>query len=103
MKLLSNDSMRLNRLERHLKQQHPTLVLKMKEFFSSKAESLKRMRLAKSGSYHTASFEIAFMIAKQKKSYTIREELVRPCVLKATQIILGEDAEQKLKPVYSFE
>ncbi|CAH1958166.1 unnamed protein product, partial [Acanthoscelides obtectus] len=48
MKVLSNDS-----LERHLKQEHPTLVLKMKEFFSSKAESLKRMRLDKSGSYHT--------------------------------------------------
>ncbi|CAH1964365.1 unnamed protein product [Acanthoscelides obtectus] len=37
-------------LERHLKQQHPTLVLKTKEFFSSEAESLKRMRLDKSGS-----------------------------------------------------
>ncbi|CAH1965920.1 unnamed protein product [Acanthoscelides obtectus] len=47
--------MRPNRLERHLKQQHPTVVLKTKEFFSSKAGSLKRMRLDKSGSYHTAS------------------------------------------------
>nr|CAI5863543.1 unnamed protein product [Callosobruchus analis] len=45
--------MRPNRLERHLKQQHPILVLTAKEFFSSKAESLKRMRLDKSGSYHT--------------------------------------------------
>ncbi|CAH1956842.1 unnamed protein product [Acanthoscelides obtectus] len=65
MNVLSNDSMRPNRLGRHLKQ-HPTLVLKTKEFFSSKAESPKRMRLDKSGSYHTgvsqhlkASFEIA--------------------------------------------
>ncbi|CAH1992601.1 unnamed protein product [Acanthoscelides obtectus] len=33
MKFLSNDSMRPNRLERHLKQQHPTLVLSTKEFF----------------------------------------------------------------------
>nr|CAI5841165.1 unnamed protein product [Callosobruchus analis] len=31
MKVLSNDSMRLNRLERHLKQQHPTLVLKARD------------------------------------------------------------------------
>nr|CAI5863534.1 unnamed protein product [Callosobruchus analis] len=38
--LISNDSMRPNRLERHLKQQHPILVLTAKEFFSSKAESL---------------------------------------------------------------
>ncbi|CAH1958919.1 unnamed protein product [Acanthoscelides obtectus] len=33
IKVLSNDSMRLNRLERHLQQQHPSLVLKTKEFF----------------------------------------------------------------------
>lgn len=106
MKVLSNDSMRPNRLKRHLKQQHSTLVLKTKEFVSSKAESLKRMRLDKSGSYHTgvslhpkASFEIAFMIAKQKKPHTIGEELIKPCVLKATQIILGEGAEQKMKSI----
>nr|CAI5861234.1 unnamed protein product [Callosobruchus analis] len=44
MKVLSNDSMRLNRLQKHL-------VLKTKEFFSSKAESFKWMRLYKSESY----------------------------------------------------
>ncbi|CAH1958010.1 unnamed protein product [Acanthoscelides obtectus] len=90
MKVLSNDSMRPSRLERHLKQQHPILVLKTKEFFSSKAESLKRMRLDKSGSYHTA---------KQKKPHTIGEELIKPCALKAPLIILGEDAEQKMRSI----
>ncbi|CAH1980077.1 unnamed protein product [Acanthoscelides obtectus] len=51
------------------------------------AESLKRMKLDKSGGYHTgvsqhlkASFEIAFMIAKQKKPHTIGEELIKPYV-----------------------
>ncbi|CAH1962697.1 unnamed protein product [Acanthoscelides obtectus] len=48
MKVLSNDSLRPNLLEWHLKQQHPTLFLKTIEFFSSKPESLKRMRLDKS-------------------------------------------------------
>ncbi|CAH2012054.1 unnamed protein product [Acanthoscelides obtectus] len=57
------------------------------------------MRLDQSGSYHTASFEIAFMIAKQKKRHTIGEELIKPCVLKATQIILGEEAQQKMKSI----
>nr|CAI5841169.1 unnamed protein product [Callosobruchus analis] len=75
MKVLSNDSMRLNRLERHL-------VLKARRFLSSKAKSLKPMRLDKSGSYHTTSFGIAFMIAKQKKPDTIGEELIKPCVPK---------------------
>ncbi|CAH1960876.1 unnamed protein product [Acanthoscelides obtectus] len=91
--------MRPNRLEVHLKQQDPTLVLKTKE-------SLKRMRLDKSESYHTgvsqhlkASFEITFRIAKHKKPHTIGEELIKPCVLKATQIILGEGTEQKIQSI----
>ncbi|CAH1998375.1 unnamed protein product [Acanthoscelides obtectus] len=102
IKVLSNDRMRPNRLERHLKQQHPTLVLKTKEFFSAKAESIKRMRLNKSESYHTgvsqhlkASFEIAFMIVKQEKPDTISEELIKSCVLKATQLILGKMQSKK--------
>nr|CAI5817640.1 unnamed protein product [Callosobruchus analis] len=56
--------MRPNHLERYFKQQH-------KECFSSKAKSLKRMRLDGLGSYLTTSFEIAFLIAKQKKLHTI--------------------------------
>lgn len=64
------------------------------------------MRLDKSGSYNKgvsqhrkASFEIALLIAKQKKPHTIGEELIKPCVLKATQIILGEESEQKMKSI----
>lgn len=57
------------------------------------------MRLDKSGFYHADKFdricEIAFMIANQKKPHTISGQ--NPCVVKATQIILGEDAEQKMK------
>ncbi|CAH1980160.1 unnamed protein product, partial [Acanthoscelides obtectus] len=46
-----------------------------------------------------ASFEIVFRIAKQKTPHTIGEELIKPCVLKTTQIILGEDAEHKMKTI----
>nr|CAI5824379.1 unnamed protein product [Callosobruchus analis] len=64
MKVLSYDSTRPSRLERHLN-------LERKSFLSSKTESLKRMRLDQSGSYHTTSFEIAFIIAKQKKKHIL--------------------------------
>ncbi|CAH1958753.1 unnamed protein product [Acanthoscelides obtectus] len=46
MKVLSNDSMRPNRLERHLKQ--PYSGFEDEIVFSSKAKSLKRLRLDKS-------------------------------------------------------
>nr|CAI5857952.1 unnamed protein product [Callosobruchus analis] len=61
--------MRPNHLERYFKQQRPTLGFETKECFSSKAKSLKRMRL--DGLHLKASFEIAFLIAKQKKLHTI--------------------------------
>ncbi|CAH1987463.1 unnamed protein product [Acanthoscelides obtectus] len=83
MKVLSNDRMRTNRLERYLKQQHPTLALKTKRCIAASQSSL----------------EIAFMIAKQYKPHTIGEELIKPCVLKATQIILGDGAEQKVESI----
>ncbi|CAH1980374.1 unnamed protein product [Acanthoscelides obtectus] len=66
------------------------------------AESLQRMRLDKSGSYHTGvsqQLKASFEIAKQKKPHIIGEELIKPYFLKATQIILGEDAEQKVKSI----
>lgn len=62
------------------------------------------MRLDKSESYRKdvsqhlkASFEIAYLIAKQKKPHTIGEDLIKPCILKATQLMLGEESEQKMK------
>nr|CAI5856910.1 unnamed protein product [Callosobruchus analis] len=57
----------------HLKQQHHALVWRT-------TESLKRMRLDKSESYHIivsqhlkASFKITFVAAKNKKPHTIGE------------------------------
>lgn len=56
------------------------------------------MKLDKSGSYHTgvllllkASLKISYLITKQKKPYTIGEELIKSFVPKATQIILKKN------------
>ncbi|CAH1955090.1 unnamed protein product [Acanthoscelides obtectus] len=74
--------MRPTRLERHLKQH--TLILKTKHFFSAKAESLKRMKLNNWEVIAQVYRSISklHLIAKQEKPHTI---------------ILGEDAEQKMK------
>ena len=39
---------------------------------------------------------MAFEIAKQKKTRTIGETLIKPCVLKTAGIVLGKEAEKKL-------
>ncbi|XP_075696915.1 protein FAM200C-like [Rhinoderma darwinii] len=44
----------------------------------------------------TASYEVAYLIAKQGKPHTIGETLIKPAVLKMANIMLGKAAEVKL-------
>lgn len=104
--VLSNDAMRPSRLERHLSTKHTALKDKPKEFFVSKCSSLKRMRLDNTGTFAQssekvlqASYEISLMIAKAKKSHTIGESLVKPCMLKAADTVLGQESKQKLSQI----
>ncbi|GBP39153.1 SCAN domain-containing protein 3 [Eumeta japonica] len=41
---------------------------------------------------HEASCEISLLIAKEKKSHNIWETLVKPCMMKAAEIVLGPEA-----------
>ena len=44
----------------------------------------------------TASYEVAYLIAKQGKPHTIGEKLVKPAALKMANTMLGKAAENKL-------
>ena len=64
------------------------------------------MRLDASGKFFTgehkiveASYVMAFEIAKQKKLHSIGETLMKPCVLKMADIMLGKDAKRKLASI----
>ncbi|XP_068221363.1 protein FAM200C-like [Palaemon carinicauda] len=46
-----------------------------------------------------ASYEVALLCAKKKKTHTIAEELVKPCALEMAKIVLGTEAEKKLKQI----
>ena len=46
-----------------------------------------------------ASYLMAFEIAKQKKTRTIGETLIKPCILKTACIVLGKEAEKKLAAI----
>ncbi|KAF2364662.1 hypothetical protein FHG87_004574 [Trinorchestia longiramus] len=47
----------------------------------------------------TASYEVAYLIAKQGKPHTIGETLVKPAVLKIANMMLGKEAEVKLSQI----
>ena len=44
-----------------------------------------------------ASYEVALEIVKQKKTHTIGETLVKPCLLKTVELLLGEASEVKMR------
>ncbi|XP_003369910.1 zinc finger protein [Trichinella spiralis] len=64
------------------------------------------MRLDKKGKYNQetakavkVSYEIAMLIAKNKKPHTIGENLVKPCIVNAVKILLGDDMAKQFKNI----
>ena len=47
----------------------------------------------------TASYEIALLVAKNKKSHTIAEELIMPAVNVLVKHVIGDEAVSKLNSV----
>ena len=47
----------------------------------------------------TASYEVAYLIAKQGKPHIIDETLVKPAAMRLAKIMLGKEAENKLSLV----
>ena len=47
----------------------------------------------------TASYEVAYLIAKQGKLHTIGEKFVKPAALNKANIIFGKAAENKLSQI----
>ena len=48
----------------------------------------------------TASYEVAYLIAKQGKLHTIGEKLVKPVALKKANIIFGKAAKNKSSQIF---
>ena len=46
-----------------------------------------------------ASYIVVLEIIKQKKLHTVGDTLIKPCVLKMADLMLGKDAERKLASV----
>ena len=44
-----------------------------------------------------ASYKVALQTAKQKKPHLAGESLVKPCLLKAVILVLGESSEAKMR------
>ena len=88
--------MKPSKLKQHLESRHSELVGKSVDYFRRKSELLKNCRLDSEGmrakqnkAVLEASYRIAFRIVQAKKPHTIGEELIKPCLIEATTLVLG--------------
>ena len=105
-KVLTQESMKPSKLKQHFKSCHVELVEKSDDYYRQKAEHLKKRHLDSGGIWPRqnkalleASCRIAFRIAQSKKPHTIGEELIKPCLIKATTLVLGKEKANKLEEI----
>ena len=60
---------------------------------------MKDTFLSKSDAFSHASFVLSANIAAAKKPYTIGEELIKPCLIDAARIVLGDTASKRLQSI----
>lgn len=106
MKTLANESMKPSKLKLHFSKVHPEFIDKDITFFKLKENQLKRSRLDNESSVMfqasnvvRASYEIALLIAKDKKPNSIGESLVKPCIIKAAKLLLDQKSVDKLAQI----
>ncbi|XP_072229039.1 zinc finger BED domain-containing protein 5-like [Leuresthes tenuis] len=105
LKPLAADSMRPNKLRRHLETTHPSHVNKPIDFFQRKLAEYRQQenRMVKAasanGKAQMASYRVAYRIAQCKKPHTIAEQLILPAALDMVSVMLDETSAAKLKAV----
>ena len=104
-KTMSNATMKPSFLQRHLINNHSELKNKHIEFFKRRAKimekSVDKMTLFSqtSKSALETSFELAFLIAKAKKSHTAAENIIIPGALIIADHMLGDKAKAIIKTI----
>ncbi len=106
LQVLANESMKENKLKRHLHSVHPKFVEKQLSYWKDKEEQTKRSRIDAPSSTafslekaSLASFEVAWIIARCKKPHNIGEELVKPAAVAMVKTIGGADIAKKVESV----
>ncbi|XP_072377699.1 zinc finger BED domain-containing protein 5-like [Diabrotica undecimpunctata] len=102
-KIVDNGCLVPSKLKRHLENNHPGLADQAENIFKRRALSLqagscmmKRVCKNENENATEASFIVSLHIAKDGKSHTIAEELIKPCLKDVVQCILGQDITKKM-------
>ena len=100
--MLSNESMKPSKLQRHLETTHSHIKDKPVDYFKTYLKSLQgQQKSAKVGELALkCSYQVALRIAQNKQPYTIGEDLILPSATDMCKTIYGNDIDiNKLKTV----
>lgn len=104
-KTLAADSMKPNKLKRHLETLHSEYVNKPREFFELKLKSHEKQKsffkktLTVNEKALVASYRVSYEIARCKKPHTIGEELILPAAIKIVETMFGDNFAKKLESI----
>lgn len=105
LKVLACDSLKPNKLRRHLETKHPEHKDKPVEFFRQKLvncraqQSLFTKAASVPANAQLASYKVAYRVAQCKKPHTIAEELILPCAMDMVSTMLDDSAASKLRAI----
>ncbi|KAF7648056.1 hypothetical protein LDENG_00162690 [Lucifuga dentata] len=102
--ILSNETLKSSKLQRHLNTKHPGCIGKPKEYSQRKKDGLRAQQkvittiTTQSKTALKASYMIAH-VARSKKPFTTAEELNLPSAVDMCSELLGEAAATKIQSV----
>jgi tetrahydromethanopterin S-methyltransferase subunit F len=105
VEVLANNSFNARNLCRHLTTKHESLANKPLQSFERKMLGIRKqsnlMRIAVTTSTKAllASFEVSYLIAKNKKPHAIGETLLLPAAMEMYKIMHGEEYGEALKTI----
>ena len=106
-KVLSNESMKKNKLKRHLETKLPQNVKKNRIFFQHRETELIRSRICSetnpaplaSKQATLASYVVSLRIGREMKLHIIGERLVKPAAIDMARLMCGDNVASKLQSV----
>ena len=86
-------------MQQHIKAKHPKLIDKPITFFGQIEKKTMKAFLSNSEKCQKESYEVAYLMAKDKKTHTIGETFIKPAAVSISQIMHRDKIADEVKQI----